>query len=68
MERDRARLLVRDQQGEPQWSWPPRTTGFVASWRPINVNKPAIKVGGSPFDTFAEAEKACEAFLSHLTS
>jgi hypothetical protein len=42
--------------------------GFVASWRPIHMNKPAIRVGGSPFNTFAEAEKACEAFLKHLTA
>ena len=41
--------------------------GFVASWRPINLNRPAIKVGGSPFKTFAEAGKACEAMLAHLT-
>lgn len=41
--------------------------GFVASWRPINFNKPAIRVGGSPFKTFAEAENACEAMLAHLT-
>jgi hypothetical protein len=31
--------------------------GFVASWRPINLNKPAVRVGGSPFNTFAEAER-----------
>jgi hypothetical protein len=42
--------------------------GFVASWRPIYINRPAIRVGGSPFKTFAEAEKACEAMLVHLTS
>src|SRR6266540_3035354 len=30
--------------------------GYVASWRPINLNRPAIRVGGSPFKTFAEAE------------
>jgi hypothetical protein len=41
--------------------------GFVASWRSINFNRPAIRVGGSPFKTFAEAEHACEAMLSHLT-
>ena len=41
--------------------------GFVASWRPIDINKPAIRVGGSPFKTFSEAEKACEAMLEHLT-
>jgi hypothetical protein len=40
--------------------------GFVASWRPIHINRPAIRVGGSPFKTFAEAEKACEAMLAHL--
>ncbi|MGY8683347.1 hypothetical protein Q2941_37055 [Bradyrhizobium sp. UFLA05-153] len=41
--------------------------GFIASWRPIYLNKPAIKIAGSPFKTFAEAENACEAFLVHLT-
>ena len=40
--------------------------GFVASWRPIHINRPAIRVGGSPFKTFAEAEEACEAMLAHL--
>jgi hypothetical protein len=40
--------------------------GFVASWRPINFNRTAIRVGGSPFKTFAEAENACEAMLAHL--
>jgi hypothetical protein len=30
------------------------------------VNKSAIKLGGSPFNTFAEAEKACEALLEAL--
>jgi len=41
--------------------------GFVASWRPIDINKPAIRVAGSPFKTFAEAEQACEAMLENLT-
>jgi hypothetical protein len=41
--------------------------GFVASWRPINSNRNAIRIGGSPFKTFAEAEKACEAMAAHLT-
>ena len=41
--------------------------GFVASWRSINFNRTAIRVGGSPFKTFAEAEKACEAMVAHLT-
>jgi hypothetical protein len=41
--------------------------GFVASWRSINFNRPAIRIGGSPFKTFAEAETACVAMLAHLT-
>ena len=42
-------------------------TGFVASWRPIHHQKTsAIKIGGSPFKTLAEAEEACEAMLSDL--
>lgn len=40
--------------------------GFVASWRPIYQNRCAIKVGGSPFRTLAEAEQACEVILGHL--
>jgi hypothetical protein len=43
-------------------------TGFVASWRPIDQNKGAIKIGGSPFKTFAEAEEACKAMLGYLTN
>ena len=42
--------------------------GFVASWRPIKLNRTAVKVGGSPFRTFAEAENACEAMLVHLAN
>jgi hypothetical protein len=41
--------------------------GFVASWRPIYQSRCAIKVGGSPFKTLAEAEVACTAVLAHLT-
>jgi hypothetical protein len=42
--------------------------GFVASWRPIDRNRSAIKIGGSPFKTLAEAEEACEATLRYLTN
>ncbi len=42
-------------------------TGFLASWRPIRQNRCAIKIGGSPFKTRAEAEEACEAMLGHLS-
>jgi len=41
-------------------------TGFVASWRPIDQNRSAIKIGGSPFKTLAEAEEASKAMLGHL--
>ena len=40
--------------------------GFVASWRPIHPSRCAIKVGGSPFATLAEAEEACNVMLGHL--
>lgn len=41
--------------------------GYVASWRPLYQSRGAIKIGGSPFKTFAEAEVACNAMLKHLT-
>jgi len=41
--------------------------GFVASWRSLYNNKPAITVLGSPFATLVEAEQACEAMLIHLS-
>ena len=41
--------------------------GFVASWRSLYNNKPAITVQGSPFATFVEAEQACDAMLSYLS-
>ena len=40
--------------------------GFLASWRPTDQSRFAVKVIGSPFKTFQEAEKACEAILGHL--
>jgi hypothetical protein len=42
--------------------------GFVASWHPIYQNRCAIKVGGSPFKSFSEAEEACKAMLACLTN
>ena len=41
--------------------------GYVASWRPLYLGSGAIKIGGSPFSTFAETEEACNAMLEHLT-
>lgn len=42
--------------------------GFVASWRPVYRNRPAIKVIGSPFKTLNVAEQACEVMLGYLIS
>jgi hypothetical protein len=40
--------------------------GYVASWRSLSQNTAAIRVGGSPFKTLAEAEEACKAMLGYL--
>jgi hypothetical protein len=40
--------------------------GFAVSWRPIDENRPAVSVGGSPFRTLAEAKEACNAMASVL--
>jgi len=40
--------------------------GFLASWRPLYSNTGAVKVIGSPFNTFADAEGACNTMLMHL--
>jgi hypothetical protein len=42
--------------------------GYVASWRLLYFGSGAIKIGGSPFKTFAETEEACNVMLKHLTS
>ncbi|RXH29842.1 MULTISPECIES: hypothetical protein [Bradyrhizobium] len=41
-------------------------TGYLASWRPLYKNQAAIKIGGSPFRTLAEAEGACRSTIEHL--
>ena len=41
--------------------------GFLASWRPLYQNRRAIRITGSPFKTFAEAQDACNAMLKELT-
>jgi hypothetical protein len=53
-----------ESRSGPGFHGPP---GFVASWRSLSQNKAAIRVGGSPFKTLAEAEEACKAMLGHLT-
>jgi hypothetical protein len=42
--------------------------GYVASWRPVYQSHGAIRIVGSPFKTFDEAEAACDAMLKLLTS
>jgi hypothetical protein len=45
-----------------------RTSGYVASWSPLYRGHGAIKIVGSPFKSFDEAEAACDAMLKYLTS
>jgi hypothetical protein len=40
--------------------------GYVASWRRAIGGGGAVKIGGSPFKTFAEAEEASNAMLKNL--
>ena len=40
--------------------------GFLASWRLLHSSTGAVKVIGSPFKTFAEAEDACNAMFRVL--
>jgi hypothetical protein len=40
--------------------------GYVASWRRLYRGNGAIKIGGSAFATFADAEKACNTMLQNL--
>jgi len=39
---------------------------YVASWRPVYKGRGAIKIAGSPFKSFEEAEAACNEMLKHL--
>jgi hypothetical protein len=40
--------------------------GFLATWRPLYSRRGAVKVTGSPFNTFADAEAACNTMLGVL--
>lgn len=42
--------------------------GYLASWRAAHHSRGAVKIGGSPFATFEEAEAACNVTLEHLTA
>ena len=57
-------VISRESQGGPGFHG---RTGFAASWRPIDQNRSAVSVGGSPFETLAEAKEACNAIAAILT-
>ena len=40
--------------------------GFLATWRPVYSTMGAVKVTGSPFNTFADAEAACNTMDGEL--
>ena len=40
--------------------------GFLPTWRPLYSRTGAVKVTGSPFSTFAEAEATCNTMLGVL--
>jgi hypothetical protein len=40
----------------------------LGSWCPASSGRSAIRMTGSPFKAFDEAEAACDAMLKHLTS
>jgi hypothetical protein len=56
MERKRRRLFVRDQLRKSHGTGFHGSAGFVGSWRPLYQSRGPIRIGGSPFKTFAEAE------------
>jgi hypothetical protein len=41
--------------------------GYLASWRPVYEGRGAIRITGSPFKTFDEAEAACDAMLKLIS-
>jgi hypothetical protein len=57
-------VISYESRSGPGFHGPP---GYVASWRSLSQNTAAIRVGGSPFETLAEAEEACNAMLGYLT-
>ncbi|MEY9470858.1 hypothetical protein ABH992_003257 [Bradyrhizobium yuanmingense] len=40
--------------------------GYVASWRPLDQSRGSIRILGSPLQSFAEAEDACNTMLTYL--
>jgi hypothetical protein len=45
-----------------------RRGGYLASWRPLYKGRGSIKILGSPFKTYDEAEAACNAMLKQFLS
>ena len=43
-------------------------SGYLASWRSAYAGLGAIRIISSPFNTFGEAEAACDAMLKNLMS
>jgi hypothetical protein len=61
MERKQRRLSFRVSYESPSGPGFHGRAGYLASWRPVYEGRGAIKINGSPFKTFDEAEAACDA-------
>ena len=57
-------VISRESQSGPGFHG---RTGFAASWRPIDQNRSAVSISGSPFETLAAATQACNAMAAILT-
>jgi hypothetical protein len=68
MDRERARLLIRNQQREHQRSRSPRVAGLRSFLAPRQSQPDCHPDRRITFKTFAEAEKACEVMLVNLTT
>jgi hypothetical protein len=65
MEREQHRRIVRDQSRSVRGFH--GDTGYAVSWRPIDQSWSAASIGGSPFETLAEAKETCNAMAAILT-
>jgi len=68
MERKQRRLFFRGSYESPAGPGFHGRAGYLASWRPVYEGRSAIRITGSPFKTFDEAEAACDAMLKLLMS
>jgi hypothetical protein len=68
MEREQRGLFVRDTHESRTGHGFHGRPGYVASSRRLDQSpRGLIKIGGSPFATFVEAEEACNMGLKNLT-